>query len=246
MPPPHKKFRGGGGLAGTAALPEPDGDTLRKFTDLISRDFTDERLAQFERLLRDHPELAFTPKVLFDDHTIGEPLKLCSPLTSLVLARNFKYIEIMLDSAKTSSSKSADDPDSGLYSKEFRMLVNAVDEYNGQTPLWSAVDDAITFKETLGMEKQSHESILVAKVLLRYLASPSIDARDKDPDKSTPLQLIQGYKKRYEATHGEGTFETLDGGKWHKLEAAMDEIFKHVRALRSIPLSTEQYLKNLY
>tara|TARA_Y100000592_G_C5412114_1_gene288642 strand:- start:222 stop:959 length:738 start_codon:yes stop_codon:yes gene_type:complete len=245
MESPAKRFRGGG-LAETAAVPEPDGDPLQKFTDLISRDFTDEGLAQFKRLLKDHPELAFTPKVLFDDHIIGEPLKLCSPLTILVLARNFKYIEIMLDSAKTSSSKSADDPDRGLYSKEFRMLVNAVDEYNGQTPLWSAVDDAITFKEKLGMEKESHESILVAKVLLRYLASPIIDALDKHPDESTPLQLIRGYKKRYETTNGEGTFERLDRGKWHKLEAAMDEIFKHVHALRSIPLATKQYLYNLY
>jgi hypothetical protein len=223
---------------------------FQEFSDLINSDPTELGAEKFRALLTTNPELAFTQKVLFNTHTIGEPLQLRSPMWILVLARNFQYIEIMLDAAKKLSSPSAGDhpDDSGLYSKqEFSRLVNAVDDYNGETPLWTAVHDAITFKEKLGMGKESNESILVAKVLLRHLASPGYDARDKHPDESTPLQLIHGYETRYEANHGPNTFEGLDGGKWHKLEAAMSAIFNHVHAPPSpIPRATMDYLRELY
>ena len=222
---------------------------FQEFSDLINSDPTELGAEKFRALLTTNPELAFTQKVLFNTHTIGEPLQLRSPMWILVLARNFQYIEIMLDAAKKFSSKGAGDhlDDSGLYSKEFRRLVDAVDDYNGETPLWTAIHDAITFNEEQGEEKESNESILVAKVLLRYLASPSIDARDKDADKSTPLQLIHGYKERYESTPRPDTFDDLDGGKWHKLEAAMSAIFNHVHAPPSpIPRATMDYLRELY
>lgn len=223
---------------------------FRDFSNLINSDPTADGAAKFRALLAANPELAFTSKVLFNTHTMGEPLKLRSPLSILVSARNFQYIDIMLDAAKKFSSKSAGDhpDDSGLYSKKFHTLVSAVDDYDGETPLWTAVHEAITFKEKqeLGMEKESNESILVAKVLLRYLASPSIDARDKASDKSTPLQLIHDYQERYESIHGPQTFKNLDNGKWHKLEAAMQAIFNRVHLLFPIPAATMEYLKKLY
>jgi len=205
---------------------------FRDFSDLITKDPTDPGAVKFEALLAANPELALTPKVLFDDRTIGEPLKLVSPLAILVRSRNFKYIEIMLDAVK-------DD-------RALESLVNKVDEFTNETPLWTAVHDAITFKEGQRAEKESHEAFLVAKVLLLFLASPSIDSRYKDPDERTPLQLIRRYSERYEANNRQGAFERLDGGKWKGLEDAMHELFKRVHLAHPIlPNTTKKFLQDL-
>tara|TARA_Y100000592_G_C5411658_1_gene288421 strand:- start:207 stop:956 length:750 start_codon:yes stop_codon:yes gene_type:complete len=239
MPPLAKRLRGDADLAETAAVPEPDGDTLRtvlvrfrKFTDLINRDPTKEGLEQFTRLLKTHPELAFTPIVA----SVGGDELEHTPLWILATRRNWEYIDVMLDAAETSKGDDAT-----------QILVNEVDKKSGETPLWFAVNEGITFEEHKFPNEDAQDApgqfILVARALLHRLADPIKEMPGKVDDAISASAVLAGFKTRYEANRDHRSFER-DHPKWYCLYRAMNDVHLGLHYARPIPSATLKYLSN--